>query len=73
MLQKHDPCAIDKCAMVFVPPLANEKRRNPGVLLTSLHNLQTRIAFIAAFTSLEQQMTIEKGLFRIWPMIMIFS
>ncbi len=27
-LQKLDPSAIDKCAMVFVPPLAIEKRRN---------------------------------------------
>jgi hypothetical protein len=26
-LQKLDPSAIDKCAMVFVPPLAIEKRR----------------------------------------------
>ena len=24
-LQKLDPSAIDKCAMVFVPPLAREK------------------------------------------------
>jgi hypothetical protein len=27
-LQKLDPSAIGKCAMVFVPPLAIEKRRN---------------------------------------------
>jgi hypothetical protein len=27
-LQKLDPSAIDKCAMVFVPPLTIEKRRN---------------------------------------------
>jgi hypothetical protein len=27
-LQKLDPSAIDKCAMVFVPPVAIEKRRN---------------------------------------------
>jgi hypothetical protein len=41
-LQKLDRSAIDKCAMVFVPPLAIEKRRNWGVLLTPLRNLQTR-------------------------------
>jgi hypothetical protein len=26
-LQKLDPSAIDKCAMVFVPPLALEKKK----------------------------------------------
>ncbi len=36
-----DPSAIDKCAMVFVPPLASEKRRNWDILLTPLRNLQT--------------------------------
>ncbi len=50
-LQKLDPSAIDKCAMVFVPPLASEKRRNWGVFLTPLRNLQTRAAFMEAFTS----------------------
>ncbi len=50
-LQKLDPSAIDKLAMVFVPPLAIEKRRNWGILLTPLHNLKTRAAFIVAFTS----------------------
>jgi hypothetical protein len=50
-LQKLD--AIDKCAMVFVPPLAIEKRRNLGNFLTPLRNLQTRAAFTAAFTSEE--------------------
>jgi hypothetical protein len=39
--------------MVFVPPLAIKKRRNLGVLLTPLRNLQTLTAFIAAFTSEE--------------------
>jgi hypothetical protein len=39
--------------MAFVPPLASEKRRNCGVLLTPLHNLQTHTAFIAAFSSEE--------------------
>jgi hypothetical protein len=52
-LQKLDPSAIDECAMVFVPPLAIGKRRNLGVLLAPLHNLQTRAVFIAAFTSEE--------------------
>jgi hypothetical protein len=33
-LQKLYPSAIDKCAMVFVPSLACEKRRNIGVFLT---------------------------------------
>jgi hypothetical protein len=37
--------------MAFVPPVAIEKRRNCGVLLTPLLNLQTGAAFIAAFTS----------------------
>jgi hypothetical protein len=39
--------------MVFVQPLANEKRRNCGVFLTPLRNLQMRAAFIAALTSEE--------------------
>jgi hypothetical protein len=52
-LQKLDPSAIDKCATVFVPPLACEKRRNGGVFLTPLRNLQTRAEFIAPFTSEE--------------------
>jgi hypothetical protein len=52
-LQKLDPYAIDKCAMVFVPPLAIKKRRNGSVLVAPLHNLQTHAAFIAAFTSEE--------------------
>jgi hypothetical protein len=52
-LQKLDPTAIDKCAMVFVSPLASEKRENFGVFLTPLHNLQMRAAFVAAFTSEE--------------------
>jgi hypothetical protein len=53
-VQKLDPSTIDKCAMVFVPPLAIEKKRNCGVLLTPLRNLQTRAAFIAAFSSQER-------------------
>ncbi len=53
-LQNLDLSAIDKCAMVFVPPKAFEKRRNWDVLLTSLHNLQTCAAFKAAFTSEER-------------------
>ncbi len=53
-VQKLHPSAIDKCAiMVFVPALANEKRRNWGVSITPLSNLQMRAAFIAAFTSEE--------------------
>jgi hypothetical protein len=50
--------------MVFVLPLTIEKRRNLGILLTPLRNLQTRGAFIAAFTS-----EIKKSLFRNWPLI----
>jgi hypothetical protein len=53
MLQKLDPSAMDKCAMVFVPPLASEKRRNQGFFFTPLRNLQMCAAFIAAFTSEE--------------------
>ncbi len=52
-LQKLDPSAIDKCAMAFGRPLAIEKRRNWGLLLTTLRNLQTGAAFIAAFNSEE--------------------
>ena len=67
-LQKLYPSAIDKCAVVFVPPLACEKRRNIGALgpplaienrrnwgvfLTPVRNLQTRAAFIAPFTIVE--------------------
>jgi hypothetical protein len=35
-----------------------------------LHNLQTRGAFIAAFTSEKRLMTIKKSLFRHWALIM---
>ncbi len=52
-LQKLYPSAIDKCAMAFIPPLACEKRRNIGVFLTPVHNLQTLAAFIAPFTIVE--------------------
>ncbi len=68
-LQKLYPSAIDKCAMVFVPPLAVEKLRNWGVLLTPLHNIQMGGAFITAFTSEKQWMTITKSLFRDWQLI----
>jgi hypothetical protein len=37
-LQKLYPSSIGKCAMVFVPPLACEKRRNIGVFLTPVRN-----------------------------------
>jgi hypothetical protein len=33
-LQKLDPSTIDKCAMVFVPPLACEKEEIEGFLNT---------------------------------------
>jgi hypothetical protein len=52
-LQTLYPSAIDKCAMVFVPPLAFEKIRNIGVFLKPVRNLQTRASFIAPFTSVE--------------------
>ncbi len=58
--------------MVFVPPLAVEKWRNWGVLLTLLRNLQMRGAFIAAFTSEKRWMTIKKSLLRNWPLIANF-
>jgi hypothetical protein len=57
-LPKLNPSAIGKCAMVFVPPLSVGKRR--GVLITPLRNLQISGAFIAAFTSEKQWMTIKK-------------
>jgi hypothetical protein len=50
-LQKVDPSAIAKCAMVFVPPLAVEKEETEAFFLTPLHNLQMCKAFIPAFTS----------------------
>jgi hypothetical protein len=37
-----------------------------------LCNLQTRGAFIAAFTSEKRWMTIKKSLFRHWPLIVNF-
>ncbi len=37
-----------------------------------LRDLQTRGAFIAAFTSGKRLMTIKKSLFRHWPLIMNF-
>jgi hypothetical protein len=46
--------------MVFVPPLAVEKRRNRGVLLTPLCNIQMPGAFKAAFTSEKHWMTVKK-------------
>jgi hypothetical protein len=52
-LQKLYPSAIDKWGMVFVTPLACEKRRNLKKFLTPLRNLQMRAAFIAPFTSEE--------------------
>jgi hypothetical protein len=58
--------------MVFVLSLAVEKRRNGGVLLTPFRNLQMHGAFIAAFTSEKRRMTIKKGLFRNWPLILNF-
>jgi hypothetical protein len=40
--------------MVLVPSLAIEKRKNLGVLLPPLRNLQTHQAVIAAFTGEER-------------------
>jgi hypothetical protein len=39
-LRKLNPSVMDKCAMVFVPPLEVGKYRHGGVLLTPLRNLQ---------------------------------
>ncbi len=60
-LQKIDPSAIDKYAMVFVPPL-----------LTPLRNLQMRGAFTAAFTSKKMINDNQKSWFRNWPLISNF-
>jgi hypothetical protein len=37
-----------------------------------LRNLQTRKAFITAFTSEKREMTIKKSLFRHWPLLQNF-
>jgi hypothetical protein len=71
-LFKFQKLTIDKCALAFGLPLAIEKRRNCGVLLTLLLNLQTLAAFILALTSEQQLMTIKKSLFRNWPLILNF-
>ncbi len=47
----NHPSATDKCAMVFVPPLAIENEEIEAIFLTSLRNLQMRGAFIMVFTS----------------------
>jgi hypothetical protein len=49
-LQKLDPSAINKCAMVIDPPLTYEKKKKLRDFLTPFCNLQTRAAFIVAFT-----------------------
>jgi hypothetical protein len=42
---------LDSCGEYSLrTPLAIEKRKNCGVFLTPLRNLQTRAAFMAAFT-----------------------
>jgi hypothetical protein len=46
-----DSCGDIHCTLG--PPLTIENRRNLGVFLTPLRNLQTRAAFIAPFTSEE--------------------
>jgi hypothetical protein len=48
-----DTVAAENIHCALGPPLAIEKRRNRGVFLTPLRNLQTRAAFIAPFTSEE--------------------
>jgi hypothetical protein len=46
-----DSCGDIQCALG--PPLAIENRRNLGVFVTPLRNLQTHAAFIVPFTSKE--------------------
>ncbi len=53
-LQKLDPNAIDKCAVVFVPPLAIKKKRNWGVFVNTIAQFTNGATFIAAFTSEER-------------------
>ncbi len=48
------------------------KKKKLRHFLTPLRNLQRRAAFIAPFTSEKWKMTIEKCLFRLWPLKMIF-
>jgi hypothetical protein len=66
--------------MVFVPHLAIRKLSRfvntiaplPVPVRQSLHNLQRRGAFIAAFTSEKRWMTIKINLFRNWQLILNF-
>ncbi len=69
ILQKLNPSAIGNCAIVFVPRLAIWKRRNWGTFAhwsmqvrLFLRNLQTRGAFIVAFTSEKWKITTKKKL-----------
>jgi hypothetical protein len=64
--------AIDKCARVFVPPLAIGKWTNGGILWAPLRNLQMCRAFIAALTSEKRLIAIKKRLFRNWQLITNF-
>jgi hypothetical protein len=78
-LQKLNPSAIGKCAMVFVPPLAIWKMKKlrcfntiapwPMLVRQSLYNLQRCGAFIVAFKSEKLNISIKKSLFRNWQVI----
>ncbi len=78
-LQKLNPSAIGKCAMVFVPPLAIGKWRNGGVLLGPLRHGQCRWdSLCAIYKGSEHSSWLlpvkmkdgnQKSLFRNWHLI----
>ncbi len=75
-LRKLNTSAIDKGAVVFVPPLSIGKWRNVNTVVPwpvpvgqTLRNLQRCGAFIASFTSEKWWLTIKQSLFRNWQLI----
>ncbi len=67
------PPQLASAQMVFVPPLEVKKRRNWCVLLTPFRKkIRMRGAFIVAFTSEKQWMTLKISLFCNWPLIQHF-
>jgi hypothetical protein len=66
-----DSCG-DSCGDIHCALGQLKKEEIEGVLLTALHILQMRRAFIAALTSEKRWMKIKKSLFRNWPLITHF-
>jgi hypothetical protein len=48
-LQKLYPSAIDKCAMVFFPPVACEKRKNISIFLNTSAQFTNALSIHSAF------------------------